>query len=200
MSQQVIIDDLHAINFTLKNQLAASEKRFQDLLTIWDRKANQKYDERALLDSRRQLSKAAEENAILKTILKFKRAKDPGVVLTDSETEKELGYITNRLKMTFEFNRTVDFEIPNHINPNSETEYLLFMAVSRVEASNADVQLSLRAVKDFKPLNLLRAMMSSALDNWIFENNWPRFDRRSCIKLQGYRELIFLLEGTFETP
>jgi hypothetical protein len=197
MSQQAIIDDLHAINFTLKNQLAASEKRFQDLLTIWDKTTNQKPDERALSDCRRQLSKAAEENASLKAILKFKRVKDPGVVITDSETKKELGYITNRLKMTFEFNRTVDFEIPNHVNPNSETEHLLYMAVSRVEASNANVQLSLRAVKDFKPLNLLRAMMSSALRNWIFENNWPRFDCHSCIKLQGYRELISLLEGTF---
>jgi hypothetical protein len=195
MSHQAIIDDLKAFNFMLKTQLAASEKRFQDLSAIWDKTTKQKADEHAILDSRRQLHKAVEENARLKAILKFRNTEDP----ENPYIEKELGYITKLLKMTFDFSTTIGFEIPDHIPPNSETEYLLRMAISGEEASNSNMLLSLSAMKGIKPLNLMRAMMSCALRYWIFESDWPRFDHCPCIKLHGYRELVSLQGGAFES-
>jgi hypothetical protein len=204
VSYQAVIDDPKArINSTLKNQLAVSDERFQDHLTIWDKTTKQKTDDRALLDCRRRLNKVLEENARLKAILKFRSAGDPGVVPTGPEKphiREELGHITTRLKMTFDFHQTLTFKIPDRITPNSETEYLLRKVVSGEEASNSDVLLSLTALRDVKPLNLVRAMMSAALRYWVFESDWPRFDNCSCIKPNGYRKLNFLIEGTFKSP
>jgi hypothetical protein len=203
MRQQTVIDELSAINFMLKNQLAASEKRFEDHLTIWNNTTKQKTDERALFDCRRQLRKAAEETTRLKAILKFRTTEGLNMESTGlkiPDIQKELDYITTRSKMTFDFNKTLTFEIPDHIPPNSETECLLRMVISGEGTSNSDMLLNLTATKDVKPLNLVRAMMSSALHHWIFESDWPKFHHRPCIKLHGYREYISLQEGTSESP
>jgi hypothetical protein len=196
--QQKVIDELKAMNFMLKNQLAASEKNFKDHSAIWNSKTNHKTDERALLDYRRQLKKAAEENTRLKTILKFRTIEGLNMMSDDmklTDIQKELDYITARSKMTFDFNKTLAFKLPNSVLPNSETECLLRLVVPGQDVPNSDMLLSLTAAELTNPKSLVRAIMSSALCQWIFETDEPKFGHQPCIKVQGYRELMSLQAG-----
>jgi len=193
---QRTIDQLHTKNFDLVNQLASCEKNLDDQVQCWNSAHKQGDLERALFLYQQEIVKLKKDINKLRTVSRFMNTTEAAADHpTEARIANEFENIRSRSKMTFKLSDGLTPLIPDHIPPESDTELLLqALLIGESETSTLSSSL-LDCITSTKPQSIIRAVIGVSLRDWVFDSDWPDFDKEKSQPLRKYREYILLQEG-----
>jgi hypothetical protein len=192
------LNQLESENISLHNELDSCKQNLEDQIQCWNSVKRQQDVGLSLFRQQKANMTLRKELIESQRVAKFIQNPNGNVFPrppSDGQIQNDFDYIRSRSKITFQFNDELVPRIPENFDLAFDTEQLLRRVFHGEQGSDIPLKMILNRARCIEPQILVRTMITAALQGWVFESDWPNFNRINLRLLHMYRMYLRKQEG-----
>ncbi|KAF2103518.1 hypothetical protein NA57DRAFT_53037 [Rhizodiscina lignyota] len=180
----------------LRNQLAFNEEEQRNRKDCWDSVQRDRDLKKDLSDRKLKVLSLEREISETRNLARFVKPFEisTGQSVTNRITQGLGDIAYNTIRKAFDQHTDPIQDAANRIEQNSELDALFKRSIGNTTDADASVTHISEILNGASAQHIIGAAIAAALCEWVFNSDWPNFDRGQSQLLEGYRKCLKLQE------